>query len=34
MSNSDIIIFPDGDFSIKLLNLMASIDLQLKTKKK
>ena len=32
--NKDIIIFPKGDFSNKLISLMASIDLQLRTKKK
>ena len=32
--NRDIIIFPKGDFSNKLICLMGAIDLQLRTKKK
>ena len=32
--NEDIIIYPSGDFSNKIMCLMAAIDLQLKTKKK
>ena len=32
--DKDIIIFPNGDFSNKLISLMGAIDLQLRTKKK